>query len=283
MPLCLLSRGPQNLGLPNFGYCFWLSKAMIALFFDSVLLQSTSSTSQPRQQKSLCGQLPPALRIIDEHSITKAATPPCRLKDTLVVGTGRMPRRLFGVSKPHSLSVSGSLDHSVLSTKILSDDHLCLVCSSHSSASCPVCEQGFCSNHLYLCLDCDSQYCGSCLDDHRANGHWTDSDTNAELSHGWRETLVFVAFPVGKDGTVFALNHTQCSCSNQFANQSHSSVFWPTARNRPLSRISHHQTLASFTSLFARAMHAVRSCFASYAARARVMMFSQVEFLEVCL
>jgi hypothetical protein len=50
-----------------------------------------------------------------------------------------------------------------------------------------------------------------------------------------------------------------------------------------LSRISHHHTLTPFISLFARVMRAVSSCLASCAARARVMVFSQVESLEVCL
>ncbi len=59
----------------------------------------------------------------------------------------------------------------------------CLVCDLQSSGSCPVCGQDFCSTHLYLCADCGNQYCSNCFDDHNSDGHWTDSDTAAELSH----------------------------------------------------------------------------------------------------
>jgi hypothetical protein len=62
----------------------------------------------------------------------------------------------------------------------------CLVCDTQASRSCPVCGQNFCSTHLYYCADCDGQYCGNCLGDHDAEGHWTDSDTAAELSHTQR-------------------------------------------------------------------------------------------------
>lgn len=59
----------------------------------------------------------------------------------------------------------------------------CLVCDIQSSGSCPVCGQDFCSTHLYLCAECGNQYCSNCFDDHNSDGHWTDSDTAAELSH----------------------------------------------------------------------------------------------------
>ncbi len=283
MSLCLLSRRLQNFGLSNFGYGFRLSKAMIALLFDLGLLQSASSTSQPREQKDLCRQLPPTLHLPAKHSITQAAASLRGLNDPLIAGAkAQRPRHLFAASKTHSLSPC-SLDHSVLSANVLLDDRLCLVCSTHSSASCPVCEQDFCSNHLYACLDCDSQYCGSCLDDHRADGHWTDSDTNAELNHGWREKLVYVALQIKKDSSASASNRTQCSCSNQFAYQPHCSALRLTARNQPLSRISYHDTLTPFTSLFVRVKRAVRSFLASHAAQALVKLFWQFESLEVCL
>jgi hypothetical protein len=281
MSLCLLSRRLQNLGLSTVGYCFQLSKAMIALLFDSARFQSTSSTSQPRQQKGLCRQLPPTLHLVGEHSITQGAASLRGLSDPLIAGAkARRPRHLFAALKTHSLSFSGSPDHSVVSTNLLLDDRLCLVCGTHSSASCPVCEQDFCSTHLYVCLDCDSRFCGSCLDDHRADDHWTDSDTNAELSHGRREKLVSVALSIEKDGFVSAPNRTQCSCSNQFAYQSHCSASWSTARNRPLFRISHPDTL---TLLFVRVMRAVRSCLAWYAAQALIKLLSQFGSPEVCL
>ena len=58
----------------------------------------------------------------------------------------------------------------------------CLVCDIQSSGSCPVCDEDFCGTHLYLCADCNNQYCGNCFDDHHADGHWADADTAAELS-----------------------------------------------------------------------------------------------------
>jgi hypothetical protein len=78
-----------------------------------------------------------------------------------------------------------SLDDSS-TTSSSGDQSLCLVCGLASSKSCSVCDQRFCSNHLYFCSDCDNQFCGNCLDDHRADGHWSDSDTAAELSHTQR-------------------------------------------------------------------------------------------------
>jgi hypothetical protein len=78
---------------------------------------------------------------------------------------------------PSKLSADSSSDTFIV------DPPPCLVCDSQSSGSCPVCDHDFCSNHLYRCADCDNQCCGRCFDDHRANGHWTDSDAAAELSH----------------------------------------------------------------------------------------------------
>jgi hypothetical protein len=69
------------------------------------------------------------------------------------------------------------------------------------------------------------------------------------------------------------------TCPNQaFAPASH-------ARNRPLSRISHHGPLRQATSHlmpmgFARVIRAVCSC---VAAQALVNLFSQFQSLEVCL
>jgi len=283
MSLCLLSRRLQDFGLSSFGSCFRISKAMIALLFDSVLLQSARSASQPGQQKSFWRQMPPPCSPMAEHTVTQVVGTRRGLNDSLIaVGRRRRLRHLFAVSKADVLS--GSPDHSLHSTNVFLDDHLCLVCGTHSSASCPVCDQDFCSNHLYVCLDCDNRYCGSCLDDHRADGHWTDSDTATELSCGWRDKLVSARFPIGKDGFVFASNRTQCSCSDQAACQSHSRVICPVARNRPLSRVSHSDTLLPFTSLFVCVMRAVRSGLSSSAARAFIKLFPQSEsYLEVCL
>jgi hypothetical protein len=244
MSLCLLSRGLQNFVLSIFGFCFRPSKAMIALLFDSGLLQSTSSTPQPRQQKGLCRKLSSTPWLIPKHSISQVAASLYEIKDLLIAGgSTRNSRRTFAAPRTHSFLSAGSPDHSVLSANVLPDDGLCLVCCAHSSASCPVCEQDFCSNHLYVCRDCDNQFCGSCLDDHRADGHWTDSDTNAELSHGWRASLVsgqgnseawafvrsvknpfFSAVHIVKASSDPAFNRSQGICNDPFAYQSHSSI-----------------------------------------------------------
>jgi len=60
--------------------------------------------------------------------------------------------------------------------------HRCLVCDTPCAQSCCFCDQDFCSSHLYPCADCDIQCCGSCLDDHHSDGHWSDSDTSAQLA-----------------------------------------------------------------------------------------------------
>lgn len=231
------------------------------------------------------------------------------------------PSYLFVASKPHSLSSSGSSDQSALSANVLPDGGLCLVCCAHSSASCTVCEQDFCINHLYVCLDCDSQFCGGCLDDHRAEGHWTDSDTNAELSHGWKENLVSNSLRIGTNGSSSALNRTGSFCGNQFAYQSHSSVIrvlpnekaskasgdgfgsspvarkycamctYPNqalayashARSRPSFRIPHSELLRRATSCFTGVIRSVCSCVAAHAIQALVNSFSQFQSLEVCL
>ncbi|MCU1255071.1 MAG: hypothetical protein JWM83_1370, partial [Candidatus Angelobacter sp.] len=77
---------------------------------------------------------------------------------------------------------SCALALSVSSTNFLSnsssdDARPCLVCERAPCNSCPVCEQDFCETHLYRCADCGNRFCSNCLDDHRSDGHWTDSDT----------------------------------------------------------------------------------------------------------
>ena len=289
---------------------------MIALLLDSALPQSVGSTSQPTRQKCLRMGLSSPLRLIPECSIT-VATPLQELSHPSIARDGaRKPWRVFAESKTHSFSSSSSPDHSVLSNNVLPNNDLCLVCCVHSSVSCPVCEQNFCSNHLYACLDCDSQFCSSCFNDHLAGGHWTDSDTNAERSHGWREDLVSGVFRIGIDRSVSASNRAQCFCGDQFAYQSHSSIIrvlpneratkakfgtpltdrnycavydtYPNqafastsgARNQLSSRISHFEASRPEASFFARAMRAVCSC---VAAQALVNLFSQFQSLEVCL
>jgi hypothetical protein len=282
MSLCLLSRRPQNFGLCNFGTCFRLSKAMIALLFDSGSLQSTCSTSQPRQQKSLWRQLLPPLA---EHSITPAATSPLRLYGPFTAGEERQrPQHLSEGSKSHGFSSAGSSDCSWQSSNSFPDNRLCLVCGSHTSASCRVCDQDFCSNHLYVCLDCSNCFCGGCLDDHRADGHWTDSDTAAELNHGWKEKSVSGNFPAEKDGLVSGLDRTQWLCSDQPPCPSSSSDVPAPTRDQPSSRLSRYHALTPSTSLFVRVLRRVCSCLSWSAVATFVKLLSQSELpLEVSL
>ena len=181
MALCLLSRGLQNCGLFKRGFCFHLSKAMILLLFDSAVLQSIWSTPQPKQQRTPWRQLFSSPDSVAEHSIHQGSH--CgpnnpSTEDRYV----HYRQQTAEVSKKHCLSSSNSSLHS---PTMLPADRLCLVCDAHCFASCAVCDQDFCSTHLYACPECDNQYCSRCLDDHRADGHWSDSDTAAELSRGW--------------------------------------------------------------------------------------------------
>jgi hypothetical protein len=280
MSLCLLSRRVQESASSNFRPCFRLSKLMIALLFDSVLLQSTCSTSQPRQQKSVLGQLPQPLCPKAEQSLSHAVVSGHGLNDPFTTGQERQrPRHLSEALKTHHLPSAGSPDHSFHSTNSFSDDRLCLVCSTHSSASCPVCDQDFCGNHLYECLDCNNSYCGRCLDDHRADGHWTDSDTALELNHG-REKFVSSNFHIEKDGLGSAPDRMQC---DQPACQLHASFVSAPARYRLSSGLSRYGTLTLFILLFARVWRAVRSCLSSSAASALVKLLWQSGLPEVSL
>ena len=83
----------------------------------------------------------------------------------------------------------------------------CLVCDIQSSGSCPVCGQDFCSTHLYLCADCGNQYCSNCFDDHNSDGHWTDSDTAAELSHAQHSGSKYAAARYRVSATPLASDH----------------------------------------------------------------------------
>jgi len=160
---------------------------MIALLFDSALLQSIRSTSQPKQQKSLWRQLPSSPDPVAIHSIPQGSrcSPNNPSTEDRYV---HYLRQTVEASKKHCLSSSTSPVHSA---NTFTADRLCLVCGANFFASCVVCEQDFCSAHLYACLECNNQYCTRCLDDHRADGHWSDSDTAAELSRGWSKDSVF--------------------------------------------------------------------------------------------
>jgi len=181
MALCLLSRGLQNCGLFKRGFCFHLSKAMTLLLFDSAVLQSIRAAHQPKQQGTPWRQLSSSPDSVADHSIHQGSH--CdpnnpSTEDRYV----HYRQQTAEVSKKHCLLSSNSSLHS---PTMLPADRLCLVCDAHCFASCVACDQDFCSTHLYACPECDNHYCSRCLDDHRADGHWSDSDTAAELSRGW--------------------------------------------------------------------------------------------------
>jgi hypothetical protein len=134
------------------------------------------------------------------------------------------------------------------------DQSLCQVCGIASNKSCSVCDQRFCSNHLYFCSDCDNQFCGNCLDDHRADGHWSDSDTAAELSH------------------------TQRLSSGRATLQSN------PARNQSIIRASWPATLARFTLLLAFMLRSASRSLSCCSATALKKYFSHpIALPEVCL
>ena len=83
---------------------------------------------------------------------------------------------------PSTSSISPSNAPNVFVRASLPDSPLCPVCDIESRKSCFDCDQHFCANHIYSCADCGNQYCGDCLDAHRADGHWADSDTALEFA-----------------------------------------------------------------------------------------------------
>jgi hypothetical protein len=184
MPLCLLSRRPQFLDFPKLRSSLPLAKAMISLVFDSHLLHLRPSTSQPTcQEFHFCRQMSYSFSIDFVHRIANVLAR--RIHQLAVTqaalftfngNPGSVPRSnaFIQVLSYPKVSVDSSPDR-------FTNDMRCLICDVQATSSCPACDQEFCSAHLYLCSDCDSQYCGACLDDHRDYGHWTDSDTSAEL------------------------------------------------------------------------------------------------------
>ena len=56
----------------------------------------------------------------------------------------------------------------------------CALCGVRALSLCPVCEHEFCHSHIYRCSSCNAALCGLCLDAHRLDGHWDDSDTICE-------------------------------------------------------------------------------------------------------
>ncbi len=233
---------------------------MNLLPFDSIFWQSWCSTSQPGQRKNLCKSASPLWLLTKYSSYLFRAWPRYR-KDPF----------------PCRVASSFSSDHS--SQSHAAPDATCFVCGSHSLTACPVCDQDFCSIHLYTCLDCDNQYCGRCLDEHRAEGHWTDSDTVVELNRGRRALSLW---PTEKDGLVHPAS--KGLGSEQFANESRTSAILAAARNQSLPRFLQFSTLTLLPSPFARALHVIRGCLEWLGARTLRNMFSQsVDYPEVRL
>ncbi len=59
---------------------------------------------------------------------------------------------------------------------------VCPVCGLLARKVCHGCGEKFCHAHVYVCVDCSTPLCGACMDDHLAEGHWSDSDTVREIS-----------------------------------------------------------------------------------------------------
>lgn len=160
---------------------------MISLVFGTYLLQLRPATPQPKcQEFRFCRQ--PWYLFSADLVRRIAAVLAGRLHKLPVIRATLFALNDDPLSVPISNAFIQDLSHPKLSLdsspdRFTRNSAQCLVCDVQSFASCTVCDQEFCSTHLYLCADCDSQYCGNCLDDHRAHGHWTDSDTAAELSH----------------------------------------------------------------------------------------------------
>jgi hypothetical protein len=184
---------------------------MIALVVDSHLLRFRPSTSQPTcQEFHFCRQAPYSFSVDFVHRIANALAG--RLHQLAVTratlftlndnpGSVLGPNAFIQDLSYQKSSIDSSADR-------FAHNLPCLVCGIQATASCPTCDQSFCSAHLYLCSDCDNQYCGNCLDDHRTHGHWTDSDTSAELSraqYSKSEETAFCDRVTSRSG---------CNCSN---------------------------------------------------------------------
>ncbi len=63
---------------------------------------------------------------------------------------------------------------------------VCPVCGSLARKVCHGCGEKFCHAHVYVCVECSTPLCGACMDDHSAEGHWSDSDTAREMSGAGR-------------------------------------------------------------------------------------------------
>jgi hypothetical protein len=278
---------------------------MIALLFDSAPVQSTCSTSQPKQQKSAGCRLlrrrpnPLAKRSIPQPVISRHGSKYASSEH----GDRPHLRHATEARKKHAPSSTNSPDDPFHSANTFSADRLCLVCGVHCSASCGVCDQDFCSIHLYVCVECNDQYCSRCLDDHRADGHWTDSDTAAELNRGWtcmsssggfRGGSMHLSPPLARD--VFPVTNPRVSrtpATSQVANRTQRSgttkrdtlnAVTSVAGHTQRSLTSEPDTLNALTSLVAFLLHAIRQGLSSAAECITVKLLSQSEIpLEVSL
>jgi hypothetical protein len=174
-------------------------------------------------------------RVRHESPSNVLARPPSTADRATVSPSLDDPRRAFE-SRALTPSVL-STNCSVHSSQNSSSDGppLCLVCDTAPCNSCPACEQDFCEAHIYLCADCGSQLCGNCLDEHRADGHWTDTATAAEL------------------------NHAQRLYSEQDAWHRHS-VNSTSSWNPRTTRLSVRATVARFISLFSSMLRLLGRC-----------------------
>lgn len=57
----------------------------------------------------------------------------------------------------------------------------CPVCGVLARKICHECGEKFCHAHVYACAECSTPLCGACMDEHSAEGHWSDSDTAREM------------------------------------------------------------------------------------------------------
>ena len=277
---------------------------MISLFFDSALFRSAGSTSQPKQQKSVLWRLlrrcpnPLAERSIPQPATSRRGPnyPPSEHVERPHL------RHPAEARKEYPPLFTNSPDHPFHSGNSFPADRLCLVCGVHCSASCSVCDQDFCSTHLYACVECDDQYCRRCLDDHRADGHWTDSDTAAELNRGWTSmsssgsfrigSMNLSAQKIGRNALPLSkprvsltpaqsqvLGHTQRSGT---AKPDTLNTFTSAAGQTHRSVTSQRDTLTAVPSLLAFLVHAIRQGLSSSADRTIVKSLSQSEvFLGV--
>jgi len=204
--------------------CLGSSPDAFSATHDSTVYDHQFSTAYAHLHSAVRHDLPSNLRARPLSTVNRTLDP--SLDD---------PRSAF---ESRALTPGDSSTNSSVATSPNSssdDPPLCLVCDTPSCNACPVCEQGFCETHLYLCADCDNQYCGKCLDEHHADGHWTDSDTAAEL------------------------NCAQRLYREQAAWHRHS-VRSLSARNQSTARLSVRATVARFISLFSSMLRLVGLC-----------------------